>query len=57
MKLLLLRSRFHPACEGDIVQHSLNVCDYLIAKQKNPSWKVKKASGLAPFLILGIIHK
>ncbi len=32
-------TRFHLACEGGLLQHSLNVYDCLIAKKENPIWK------------------
>lgn len=32
-------TRFHLACEGGLLQHSLNVYDCLISKKKNPVWK------------------
>lgn len=32
-------TRFHLACEGGLVQHSLNVYDCLMAKKENPVWK------------------
>lgn len=32
-------TRFHLACEGGLLQHSLNVYDCLIAKKENPVWK------------------
>ena len=32
-------TRFHLACEGGLLQHSLNVYDCLMAKKENPIWK------------------
>ncbi len=32
-------TRFHLACEGGLLQHSLNVYDCLIAKRESPVWK------------------
>ena len=32
-------TRFHLACEGGLLQHSLNVYDCLIAKKESPVWK------------------
>ena len=32
-------TRFHLACEGGLLQHSLNVYDCLILKRQNPLWK------------------
>ena len=32
-------TRFHLACEGGLLQHSLNVYDCLIAKKESPIWK------------------
>lgn len=32
-------TRFHLACEGGLLQHSLNVYDCLIAKRESPLWK------------------
>ena len=32
-------TRFHLACEGGLLQHSLNVYDCLIAKKGSPVWK------------------
>ena len=32
-------TRFHLACEGGLLQHSLNVYDCLIAKRESPIWK------------------
>ena len=34
-------TRFHLACEGGLLQHSLNVYDCLIAKKESPVWKPK----------------
>ena len=32
-------TRFHLACEGGLLQHSLNVYDCLVAKRESPIWK------------------
>ena len=32
-------TRFHLACEGGLLQHSLNVYDCLFAKKESPIWK------------------
>lgn len=32
-------TQFHLACEGGLLQHSLNVYDCLIAKKESPIWK------------------
>ena len=32
-------TRFHLACEGGLLQHSLNVYDCLVAKKESPIWK------------------
>lgn len=32
-------TRFHLACEGGLLQHSLNVYDCLVAKKDSPIWK------------------
>ena len=32
-------TRFHLACEGGLLQHSLNVYDCLVAKKENPVWQ------------------
>ena len=32
-------TRFHLACEGGLLQHSLNVYDCLTAKRESPIWK------------------
>ena len=32
-------TRFHLACEGGLLQHSLNVYDCLVAKKENPIWQ------------------
>ena len=32
-------ARFHLACEGGVLQHSLNVYDCLVAKKESPVWK------------------
>lgn len=32
-------TRFHLACEGGLLQHSLNVYDCLVAKKESPVWK------------------
>ena len=32
-------TRFHLSCEGGLLQHSLNVCDCLLAKKQSPVWK------------------
>ena len=31
-------TRFHLACEGGLLQHSLNVYDCLVVKKENPIW-------------------
>ena len=31
-------TRFHLACEGGLLQHSLNVYDCLVAKKESPIW-------------------
>ena len=31
-------TRFHLACEGGLLQHSLNVYDCLVVKTENPIW-------------------
>ena len=35
-------TRFHLACEGGLLQHSLNVYDCLVAKKENPIWKPRR---------------
>ena len=32
-------TRFHLACEGGLLQHSLNVYDCLVVKKENPIWQ------------------
>lgn len=32
-------TRFHLACEGGLLQHSLNVCECLLQKKSAPLWK------------------
>ena len=50
-------SKFHLACEGGLLQHSLNVYDCLIAKRKSPVWgpvleKVSEES----LIIIALMH-
>lgn len=50
-------TRFHLACEGGLVQHSLNVYDCLTAKRENPIWKdVLKDIPDESLIIIALLH-
>lgn len=50
-------SKFHLACEGGLLQHSLNVYDCLIAKRKSPIWGpvLEKVSDES-LIIIALMH-
>ena len=50
-------TRFHLACEGGLLQHSLNVYDCLTAKRESPIWKdVLKDIPAESFILIALIH-
>ena len=50
-------TRFHLACDGGLLQHSLNVYDCLIAKKKSPVWKPILAEiPDASLIIMALLH-
>ena len=50
-------TRFHLACEGGLLQHSLNVYDCLIAKRESPVWKdVLKDITDESLIIMALLH-
>jgi hypothetical protein len=50
-------TRFHLACDGGLLQHSLNVYDCLIAKRKSPVWKdVLKDIPDESFILIALLH-
>ena len=50
-------TRFHLACEGGLLQHSLNVYDCLVAKKESPIWK-PILSGIPDdsLIIMALLH-
>ena len=50
-------TRFHLACEGGLVQHSLNVFDCLMAKRESPVWKdVLKDIPDDSMILIALLH-
>lgn len=50
-------TRFHLACEGGLLQHSLNVYDCLMEKKKNPVWEpVLAAIPEESLIIVALFH-
>ena len=50
-------TKFHLACEGGLLQHSLNVYDCLVAKQNNPVWKdVLKDIPDDSLILIALLH-
>lgn len=50
-------TRFHLACEGGLLQHSLNVYDCLMDKKKNPVWEpVLAAIPEESLIIVALFH-
>ena len=50
-------TRFHLACEGGLLQHSLNVYDCLTAKLESPIWKdVLKDIPAESFILIALLH-
>lgn len=50
-------TRFHLACEGGLLQHSLNVYDCLTAKRESPIWKdVLKDIPAESLILIALLH-
>lgn len=50
-------TKFHLACEGGLLQHSLNVYDCLVAKRNNPIWKdVLKDIPDDSLILIALLH-
>ena len=50
-------TRFHLACEGGLLQHSLNVYNCLTAKRESPIWKdVLKDIPAESFILIALLH-
>lgn len=50
-------TRFHLACEGGLLQHSLNVYDCLVAKRESPIWKgVLKELPDESLILVALLH-
>lgn len=50
-------TKFHLACEGGLLQHSLNVYDCLIAKRESPVWKdILKDIADESLIIIALLH-
>ena len=50
-------TRFHLACEGGLLQHSLNVYDCLLSKRESPFWKgVLKDIPDESFILIALLH-
>ncbi len=50
-------TRFHLACEGGLLQHSLNVYDCLIAKRESPIWKeILKDIPDESMILIALLH-
>ena len=50
-------TRFHLACEGGLLQHSLNVYDCMTAKRESPIWKdVLKDIPAESFILIALLH-
>lgn len=50
-------TQFHLACDGGLLQHSLNVYDCLIAKKESPVWKrIIEAIPEESLIIMALLH-
>lgn len=50
-------TQFHLACEGGLLQHSLNVYDCLVAKKESPIWKkLLEAIPDESLVIMALLH-
>ena len=50
-------TRFHLACEGGLLRHSLNVCDCMFKKLENPVWKnILEDFGRESIIISSLLH-
>ncbi len=50
-------SRYHLACEGGLLQHSLNVYDCLLSKRESPVWKeVLKDLPDESLILIALLH-
>jgi hypothetical protein len=50
-------TRYHLACEGGLLQHSLNVYDCLMAKKKNPVWEpILSKIPETDLIIMSLLH-
>lgn len=50
-------TRFHMACEGGLLQHSLNVYNCLVAKRQSPIWKkVMEEISNESLIIMALLH-
>lgn len=50
-------TRFHLACEGGLLQHSLNVYDCLVAKRESPIWKdILKEIPDESLILIALLH-
>ena len=50
-------TRFHLACEGGLLQHSLNVYDCLVAKKESPVWKsILEGIPNESLVIMALLH-
>lgn len=50
-------TRFHLACEGGLLQHSLNVYDCLVAKKESPIWKPILSVSAPPNYLVSLISR
>ena len=50
-------TQFHLACDGGLLQHSLNVYDCLVAKKESPVWKkIIEAVPEESLIIMALLH-
>lgn len=50
-------TQFHLACDGGLLQHSLNVYDCLVAKKESPVWKrIIEAIPEESLIIMALLH-
>ena len=50
-------TQFHLACDGGLLQHSLNVYDCLVAKKQSPVWKnIIEAIPEESLIIMALLH-
>ncbi|SEM01355.1 hypothetical protein SAMN04487770_12349 [Butyrivibrio sp. ob235] len=50
-------TQFHLACDGGLLQHSLNVYDCLVAKKQSPVWKnIIEAIPEESLVIMALLH-